>query len=109
MGFDKPQKIMPNAQGGRLAAPAWAQFMIEAYQRKPSPPDWPRPSSLVSREVDELTGLLANPGCPAKDAYVEWFIAGTSPITECPPRAAGPTPEPVKDTRPARKPPPRTP
>jgi penicillin-binding protein 1A len=102
MGFDKPQKIMPNAQGGRLAAPAWAQFMIEAYQRKPSPPDWPRPSSLVSRQVDELTGLLANPGCPAKDAYPEWFIPGTEPLAECAPRAAGPPPTPVPDLRPPR-------
>ncbi len=102
MGFDKPQKIMPNAQGGRLAAPAWAQFMIEAYQRKPSPPDWPRPSSLVSRQVDELTGLLANPGCPAKDAYAEWFIPGTEPLAECAPRAAGPPPTPVPDLRPPR-------
>ena len=92
MGFDKPQKIMPNAQGGRLAAPAWAHFMIEAYQRKPAPPDWPRPSSLVSRQVDALTGLLANPGCPGTDAYTEWFIAGTEPIAECPPRAAAPSP-----------------
>ena len=105
MGFDKPQKIMPNAQGGRLAAPAWAQFMIEAYQRKPSPPDWPRPSSLVSRQVDELTGLLANPGCPAQDAYYEWFIPGTEPIAECPPRAAGARPAPVVDRRPSRPPP----
>ncbi|HEY3287085.1 MAG TPA: penicillin-binding protein 1A [Gemmatimonadaceae bacterium] len=102
MGFDKPQKIMPNAQGGRLAAPAWVQFMIEAYQRKPKPPDWPRPSSLVSRQVDDLTGLLANPGCPAGDAYYEWFIPGTEPIAECPPRAAGERPAPVRDTRPAR-------
>ncbi|HEY5490892.1 MAG TPA: PBP1A family penicillin-binding protein [Gemmatimonadaceae bacterium] len=109
MGFDKPQKIMPNAQGGRLAAPAWAQFMIEAYQRKPAPPDWPRPSSLVSRQIDAVTGLLANPGCPAKDAYYEWFIAGTAPIAECPPRAAGPSPEPVKDKRPAHTTPPRKP
>jgi penicillin-binding protein 1A len=105
MGFDKPQKIMPNAQGGRLAAPAWAQFMIEAYQRKPSPPDWPRPSSLVSKHVDELTGLLGNPGCPAEDAYFEWYIPGTEPLAECAPRAAGARPEPVKDTRPPRKPP----
>ncbi len=105
MGFDKPQKIMPNAQGGRLAAPAWTQFMIEAYQRKPSPPDWPRPSSLVSRQVDDFTGLLANPGCPAADAYFEWFIPGTEPIAECPPRAAGSRPAPIPDTRPARKPP----
>ncbi|MCX5762443.1 MAG: PBP1A family penicillin-binding protein, partial [Gemmatimonadetes bacterium] len=102
MGFDKPQKIMPNAQGGRLAAPAWAQFMIEAYQRKPSPPDWPRPSSLVSRQVDELTGLLANPGCPAKDAYAEWFIPGTEPLAECAPRVAGPPPAPIPDLRPPR-------
>ncbi len=105
MGFDKPQKIMPNAQGGRLAAPAWAQFMIEAYQRKPAPPDWPRPSSLVSRQVDELTGLLANPGCPAEDAYFEWFIPGTEPIAECPPRAPGSRPVPIVDKRPPRPPP----
>ncbi|MBI5600598.1 MAG: PBP1A family penicillin-binding protein [Gemmatimonadetes bacterium] len=103
MGFDKPQKIMPNAQGGRLAAPAWAQFMIEAYQRKPSPPDWPRPSSLVSKQVDELTGLLGNPGCPAEDAYFEWYIAGTEPLAECAPRGAGGRPAPIKDTRPQRK------
>ncbi len=103
MGFDMPQKIMPNAQGGRLAAPAWAQFMIEAYQRKPSPPDWPRPSSLVSKQVDDLTGLLANPGCPAADASFEWFIPGTEPLAECAPRGAGARPEPVKDTRPPRK------
>ncbi len=106
MGFDRPQKIMTNAQGGRLAAPAWVQFMIEAYQRKPSPPDWPRPSSLVSRQVDDLTGLLANPGCPASDAYYEWFIPGTEPIAECPPRASGDRPAPVRDTRPTRKSPP---
>ena len=109
MGFDKPQKIMPNAQGGRLAAPAWAQFMIEAYQRKPSPPDWPRPSSLVSRQVDDLTGLLANPGCPAEDAYFEWFIPGTEPIAECPPRALGARPAPVPDKRPPHPTPPGAP
>lgn len=105
MGFDKPQRIMPNAQGGRLAAPAWTQFMIEAYQRKPSPPDWPRPASLVSRQVDDFTGLLAGPGCPSSDAYFEWFIPGTEPIAECPPRTAGGRPTPTPDSRPARKPP----
>ena len=107
MGFDKPQKIMPNAQGGRLAAPAWAQFMIEAYQRKPSPPDWPRPSSLVSRQVDDLTGLLANPGCPAANAYFEWFIPGTEPVAECPPRSGPPPALPSAKSKP--KPAPGTP
>ncbi|MFY7950004.1 MAG: penicillin-binding protein 1A, partial [Gemmatimonas sp.] len=37
MGFDKPQKIKGNAQGGDLAAPAWASFMTEVYRRKPQP------------------------------------------------------------------------
>ena len=78
---------------------------LEAYQRKPKPPDWPRPSSLVSRQVDNLTGLLANPGCPASDAYFEWFIPGTEPVAECPPRLSGERPTPVRDTRPSRKPP----
>ena len=86
MGFDAPQKIMPNAQGGRLAAPAWTSFMREVYERKPAPPDWPRPSSLVSRIVDVGTGLLHGPLCPVEDAYTEWFIAGTEPTLECPRR-----------------------
>jgi hypothetical protein len=60
----------------------------------------------VAKQVDELTGLLANPGCPAEDAYFEWYIAGTEPLAECAPRAAGGRPEPIKDTRPARKQPP---
>ncbi len=38
MGFDKPQKIISNAQGGRLAAPAFTQLMMEVYRRKPAPP-----------------------------------------------------------------------
>ena len=58
MGFDHPQKIMSNAQGGRLAAPAWTSFMSEIYQRQPAPPDWPRPDGLVMREIDKYTGLL---------------------------------------------------
>src|SRR5438093_512114 len=44
MGLDKPQKIKANAQGGVLAAPAWAAFMNQVYRRKPPPPDWPRRS-----------------------------------------------------------------
>src|SRR5205807_2644410 len=35
MGFDKPQKIKANAQGGILAAPAYTTFMTEVYRRKP--------------------------------------------------------------------------
>src|SRR5690606_11380032 len=34
LGFDRPQRIMNNAQGGRLAAPAWTAFMSDVYRRR---------------------------------------------------------------------------
>ena len=84
MGFDKPKKIMPNAQGGRLAAPAYTTFMTELYRRKPEPPDWPMPSSIVTRQVDASSGLLASDQCP-ESVYTEYFLPGTEPSQYCAP------------------------
>jgi penicillin-binding protein 1A len=83
MGFDRPQKIQPNAQGGTLAAPAWARFMTEVYRRKPPPPDWPRPDSVVVREIDARTGLLYTPRCIGGTIMTEYFLPGTEPTAEC--------------------------
>jgi penicillin-binding protein 1A len=83
MGFDLPAKIKSNAQGGILAAPAYTAFMREVYQRKPAPPDWPRPEGIVAREIDGSTGQLRNPYCPLDLVYTEYFIAGTEPALEC--------------------------
>src|SRR4051812_28798112 len=52
MGFDKPQKIKSNAQGGILAAPAWTSFMNEVYKRKPTPKDWVMPPGIVTKTID---------------------------------------------------------
>ena len=82
MGFDKPDRIMPNAQGGRLAAPAWTAFMNEVYRRKPAPPDWPRPAGIITQTVDLLTNTIWVPGCPGIEA-TEFFIAGTEPAIPC--------------------------
>ncbi len=82
MGFDKPQKIKANAQGGELAAPAWAAFMTEVYRRKPEPPDWPRPDGVVVREIDAITGRLANSSCLA-NVTTEFFVTGTEPTKSC--------------------------
>src|SRR5471030_2346690 len=57
MGFDRPQKIKPNAQGGILAAPAWTAFMNEVYKRKPAPKDWPMPGDIVTRQIDITTNM----------------------------------------------------
>lgn len=83
MGFDRPQKIQSNAQGGRLVAPAWTSYMSEIYQRRPAPPDWPRPDGLVVREVDRVTGLLRSPFCPDSDVVSEFYIEGTEPVQQC--------------------------
>ncbi|HEX6535126.1 MAG TPA: PBP1A family penicillin-binding protein [Gemmatimonadaceae bacterium] len=83
MGFDRPKKIQSNAQGGRLAAPAWLGFMNEVYARRPDPPDWPRPEDILVREVDDSDGMLRNPFCPDSVVVTEYYIPGTEPIREC--------------------------
>lgn len=86
IGFDQPKEIMANAQGGRLAAPAWAGFMREVYERKPAPPDWPRPPGVLAIPIDPATGLRAGLGCISDSIRTEFFITGTEPLQECPRR-----------------------
>jgi len=86
VGFDQPKQIMNNAQGGRLAAPAWVAFMKEVYERKPTPPDWPRPPGILQMAIDPATGLRAGPGCISETIRNEFFIRGTEPLSECPRR-----------------------
>lgn len=83
IGFDKPKKIMSDAQGGRLAAPAWTAFMTDVYRRRPAPPDWPRPLSIITREIDFTSGLLQTPYCPRNLVGSEVYIPGTEPTREC--------------------------
>jgi len=84
VGYDAPQRIMNNAGGGRLVAPAWTSFMRDVYERRPAPADWLRPDSLISREVDWSTGYLFTPFCPQSDYHVDWFYPGTEPTKLCP-------------------------
>jgi penicillin-binding protein 1A len=57
--------------------------MTDIYQRRPPPPDWPRPTGIVTREVDMSTGMLANPYCPRDSVTTEYFIEGTEPLQQC--------------------------
>src|SRR5205085_11634303 len=109
MGLDRPQKIKANAQGGVLAGPAWAAFMNQVYRRKPAPPDWPRPSGLVTQSIDITTNTLWTQGCGGVEA-TENFIPGTEPTQTCaislPPDTTGlGTPLPDTGSRSAPNPP----
>src|SRR5207237_9780636 len=65
VGYDITQRILEhNAGGGRIVAPAWTAFMRDVYDRRPAPPDWVRPDSLVTREADWSNGSPATPCCP---------------------------------------------
>ncbi len=61
IGFDQPQTIKSGAQGGRLAAPAWAAFMREVYDRRPSPGEWTMPTG-AQRLLDAQAGIVPAPG-----------------------------------------------
>ncbi len=84
IGMDQRQRIMSNAQGGRLAAPAWTGMMREIYERRAAPRDWARPEGLTFDTIDRKTGYRFTPFCPAEDRYVESFIPGTEPQEHCP-------------------------
>jgi membrane peptidoglycan carboxypeptidase len=108
MGFDRPEKIMYDAQGGRLAAPAWTQFMSEVYRRKPAPPDWPRPIDIITRDIDVSTGQLQTPYCPRDLIRTEFYIPGTEPTIECQKHVVGGYPSSLDTLGRAPLPPPDT-
>ena len=85
VGYDLIQPILPhNAGGGRIAAPAWTALMEDVYDRRPAPADWPRPDSLITREVDRSNGFLATPFCPDSLHHWDWYYPGTEPTKLCP-------------------------
>jgi penicillin-binding protein 1A len=112
MGFDIQQRIQNNAQGGRLAAPAWGSFMREVYERRPSPGDWVQPTGVVQREIDITSGKLATPYCPQNVRRWEVFSPNSTPTEYCPlhPGPGGalapatPTPQEGGDQPPKRPP-----
>ena len=89
MGFDKKQVIMSNAQGGRLAAPAWASMMKEVYERRKPPTGWPMPDGIISTTIDRSTGFLATSACPADQVGPEFYYPGTEPTERCPVHGGG--------------------
>ena len=85
MGMDSPVPIMKNAQGAKLAAPAWAQMMNEIYQRRANPGTWiAAATDSVTVEVDKTNGLRATPFCPASVREIRTFARGSEPKEYCP-------------------------
>jgi len=81
-GFDNPAPIGGDASGGRLAAPAWAEFYLNGWREAANPTAWNPPPGMTMRKIDPTTGYLATEWCPA--ARNEYYKPGTEPTIPCP-------------------------
>ncbi len=81
-GFDNPASISYDASGGRLAAPAWAEFYLNGWREAANPTAWNPPPGMTMAIIDPTTGYLATEWCPA--ARNEYYKPGTEPHVQCP-------------------------
>ncbi|MFN8572016.1 MAG: PBP1A family penicillin-binding protein [Gemmatimonadaceae bacterium] len=86
-GYDTPRSLGSEASGGRLAAPAWAEFVRDGWRERASERAWAAPSGMVMAEIDSETGELAGEWCPNRQR--EWFKPGTEPTQPCREHADG--------------------
>jgi penicillin-binding protein 1A len=80
-GYDAPHSITGDASGGRLAAPAWAEFYQTGWRERAADTDWMPPAGMIPRIIDAETGMLAGDWCPITQR--EWFKPGTEPTEVC--------------------------
>jgi 1A family penicillin-binding protein len=82
-GFDTPAPISGDASGGRLAAPAWAEFYINGWRETAPATAWNPPPGMVMRMIDPTTGYLAGEWCPAaRNEYYKPELP--MPTIQCP-------------------------
>ncbi len=81
-GFDNPAPISRDASGGRLAAPAWAEFYNGGWREYAPSTAWNPPPGMSMRIIDPTTGYLATEWCPA--TRNEYYKPGTEPTVQCP-------------------------
>ncbi len=55
LGFDNPQPIKQQAQGGYYVAPAWTQMMSDIYSRRKTPGDWTPPIEMQNPATNGAT------------------------------------------------------
>lgn len=82
VGYDDLRPLGRRESGGRSALPIWIEVMRAATEGTPRV-DFPRPSGVVTAQIDPATGLLAYEG--QDDAMEEVFLEGTEPTERASP------------------------
>src|SRR5690606_17521792 len=80
-GYDTPRQLSGNASGGRLAAPAWADFYVNGWRERGNASAWEPPAGMERAVIDAQTGELATEWCD--HAIVEWYEPGLAPTNYC--------------------------
>jgi penicillin-binding protein 1A len=80
-GYDTPRAISGDASGGRLAAPAWADFYRTGWRETAAPDAWSPPPGMRAVAIDAESGELATEWCPNRQTA--WFRPGTEPTEPC--------------------------
>ena len=81
LGFDDNSPT--GLSGGQAAVPIWTRYMQAVTAGQPNV-DFPMPENITIVDVDETSGGVATPQCPAKSIVHEAFKAGTQPTNPCP-------------------------
>ncbi len=90
VGFDDGHSV--RLAGGDACVPIWTAHMNRIVGTIPDV-DWKRPESVVERQIDPESGMLATPYCPTTRGEV--FAAGTEPASVCPLHAGSGEPSPL--------------
>jgi len=91
VGFD--DNTPTGLAGGDAAAPIWTRYMLATVPGQPNV-DFGSPPGISFAAIDETSGGLASPNCPANVVVTTAFKDGTQPTMLCPihaPQIAPPT------------------
>jgi penicillin-binding protein 1B len=80
VGFDDNSIV--GLSGGQAAVPIWTRYMQAVTAGQPGT-DWAPPAGIATTPVDEESGGVATPTCPARSVVIEAFKVGTEPTTLC--------------------------
>ncbi len=81
IGFDSKESMGKGMVGGTIAAPIWAEFMLNSYGS--SSKEFQVPDSIIFKKICSKSGLLATPNCPVINTVDAPFVEGTEPAKPC--------------------------
>lgn len=94
VGFD--DNTPTGLAGGEGAAPIWGRYMLQVAAAQPNA-DFVAPPGVTMVQIDETSGGVATPNCPANLVVTAAFKSGTEPAIPCPIHSPQAAPPPATD------------